>query len=509
MAFEPEVAVVDTKYRKTLGSDKTQVSILISANDGIKIEKVLSVSAVPCVENIVLNQKSANIEGKILSKAIVKTTENEYVTLFSSSTFSSVFSNESITPEVKVYACAKLYSVENMIASENSINFVAVVDLNVSAILNQQIKYVKDADLVVKKQAEIVFSDISATLFGGFEVEQEIEIPTSISKIVSIDCSSVMDKITAGEDMAVINGQIFCTMIYLTNDETPKLKTQNYRIEFNEELLLSGARAGDRIGGCLQICSSEFEVQGELGSSKAVVNLKNGFKINLYAERDEVKSVVVDAYCPKYEINLTHQSFVGQKIVCKKQVTDKIDGNIVLSETSQRIDRVVGTTSAFAVVKNIKKIEDAVQISGTVFCNVIYLLDDETNTINSIQVELPFESIIECEKINEKSIVQSFVCIKEIEARNKKAKEIDVLADLVFSIIVFDESDMVTLSNIELSEKRAEFPNSLGLYTVNKAEDAFEIGKELLIDPEKILEQNPDIVFPIVDTTQILVYRQK
>lgn len=509
MAFEPEMMVVDTKYRKMLGNVKTQSSVLVSANDGIKIEKVLSVSAVPCVDNVTVNQKNATFEGKIFAKAIVKTAENEYMTLFATSTFSNVFNSDLITPDTKVYSCAKTYSIENMIASENSINFVCVVDLNINAILNQQIKYVKNVDTAIQKKMDIDFSTISATMFGGFEIEQEIETPSSISKIVSLDCSAVMDKITAGDDMAFVSGQIFATMIYLTNDENPKLKTQNYRTEFNEEVLLSGAKTGDRIGGCLQICSTEFDVQGELSSSKAVINLKNGFKINLYAERDEISEAVVDVYCPKYELNLSHQSFLKQKIVCKKQVVDKIDGNVVLSENSQRIDRVVGTTSAFAVVKNVKKIENAVLVSGTVFCNVIYFLDDEGNTINSIQVELPYETIIECEKVNDTSVVSCFVCVKEIEARNKKAKEIDVLADLVFSIIVFDENNMVALSNVELSEKRKQFPNALGLYVIEKAEDVFDVGKQLLVSPEKILEQNADLTFPITDATQILVYRQK
>lgn len=509
MAFDPEVSVVDTKYKKVLGNVKTQSSILLSVVNDVKIEKVLSVSAVPYVENVVVNQKSVTFEGKVFAKALVKTTENDFVTLYTNNSFSSVFNSEQITPETKVFSCAKTFAIENIIASENSINFVCVIGLSVNAILNQEIKYVQNASTAIQKNAELEFSNITATLFGNFEIEQEIETPSSISKIVSIDCNAVMDKISAGDDMAVVNGQIFTTMIYLTNDEKPKLKTQNYRTEFSEEVLLSGAKMGDRICGCLQIFSTDFDASGELNSSKAVINLKNGFKINIFAERNETVTAVLDAYCPKYEINLTHQSFIRQQVVCKKQVADKVDGSVVLSENGGRIDKVVGTTSAFAIVKDTKIVDDAVQISGTVFCNVIYFLDDENNTINSIQVELPFTSVVECENITEKSVVNSFVCVKEIEARNKKAKEIDVLCDLVFSIVVCDESNMVTLSDITLSDKRKDPEYAMGLYMIDSADDAFAVGKKLLVSPDVIMQQNPELVFPITEPTQILIYRQK
>lgn len=509
MAFEPEVAMVDTKYKKVLGNVKTQSSILLSATNDMKIEKVLSVTALPCVDTVVVNQKSANFEGKILAKALVKTSDNNFETLYATGSFSTTFNNDLILPESKVYSCAKTSCIENIIASENSINFVVVIDLNVNAILTQNISYVKNAGTAIQKTSELEFSNVTSTLFGNFEVEQEIETPSSISSIVSLECSAVMDKITAGDDMAVVNGQIFTTMIYLSNDETPKLKMQNYSTEFHEEVLLSGAKTGDRICGCLQLCSYDYDVQGELSSSKAVINLKNGFKINTYSERDEKVEAVLDAYCPKYDLNLNYQSFLKQQIVCKKQVTDKVDGSVILSDDSGRIDRVVGTTSAFAVVKNVKKLDDAVQISGTVFSNVIYFLDDEENTINSIQVELPFETIIECERVNDKSSVSAFVSVKEVEARNKKAKEIDVLCDLVCSIIVYDEATMATLSGVELSEKRKEQKYAMGIYVIENASDAFDVGKKLLVSPDVIIKQNPNISFPITSPTQILVYRQK
>ena len=508
MPFEPSLSQIDTKYKKMLGVANAQSSIVLTATNDVKINKVLSVSALPCIENINLSNGTVTIEGKVNAQALVRTTEKQFVTLYATGSFSSVFNNASIQPDSKIFCCSKLLNIENIIASENSINFVVQVEIDVEAILQQSINFLQNAGTAQQKMGEMRYSNIIATLSDKFEISQEIETPTSISQIVGVESTAILDSVSSADNMAILKGEICSNLIYLSNDEVPKLKCQNYQYDFNQEILLTGVKSDDKICGCLQLCNYDYEVQGELGSSKAVLNLKNNFKFNLYAEREDMLEVVVDAYCPRYELNLSYQSFINQNILCKKQVTDKIDGSVILDDESVRIDKVIGTSSAYVVTKKVNILEEAVQISGTVYTNVIYLLDDDDNTLQSIQVELPFDSIVECEKINSNSIVKTFVNVKDVEARNKKSKEIDVLADLIVNIVAIEEKDMATLSDIQLGDKRKSDGNSMSIYVVNNAEDVWSVGKMLLVEPDLILKQNPELKFPIEKPTQILIYRQ-
>ena len=167
MPFEPSLSQIYTKYKKMLGVANAQSSIVLTATNDVKINKVLSVSALPCIENINLSNGTVTIEGKVNAQALVRTTEKQFVTLYATGSFSSVFNNASIQPDSKIFCCSKLLNIENIIASENSINFVVQVEIDVEAILQQSINFLQNAGTAQQKMGEMRYSNIIALYDTG------------------------------------------------------------------------------------------------------------------------------------------------------------------------------------------------------------------------------------------------------------------------------------------------------------------------------------------------------
>lgn len=509
MAFEPLIREIDTKILKNLGTVKTQANLMLVTNNDVKISRVLSVSALPCVENIIANQGTVTIEGKVCSQALVLTTEGEYVSLSGTGNFNAVYNSQNITAESKILGYAKNIGTENIIATENSINFNSVIEVPLLIVQNQTIQYIENASTAEQKVGTVNYSDLVNVSSEGFEINSEIELPTSVSKVICTETNGVLKDVVAGNEMVTLKGDIFITLVYMTNDEVPKLRSQIYTQEFTQEMLLTGVTPENQVSANISICCSSFELQGELNSAKGVILLKTNFKSFITAQTKKVLDVVEDAFCPRYELKLGHSSFNCENIVCKKYVTDKVDGNISLDEDAPRIDKVIATTAISATVTDAKIVDDNIVVSGNVFANVIYLLDDEGHTTQSIQVELPFETIVSCDNVQADDEILISIAVKDIEARNKRSKEIDVLAEIGLCIIVTNFSNEATLSSIELGEKRKENESAMGVYVINEANEVWDIAKYLLVSPDLIYKQNPEITFPITSPTQILIYRQR
>ena len=309
--------------------------------------------------------------------------------------------------------------------------------------------------------------------------------------------------------MVTLHGELFTRLIYLTNDEKPKLKTELYQSDFHQEVLATGVTDNQKAFAGLMTCSNAFEIQGELESSKGIILLKNGFNANIFIVTSSSIDFVVDAFCPYREMNMNHQSFISQQVVCEKTVNDKIDGNISFSQDDVRIDKVVMSSTGFGVVDNVKIVDSDVVVSGTAYVNVVYLLDDDNNTMQAVQVEIPFESVVRCDDIKDTDTAIASVVIKDTEARNKRAKEIDVLADIILSVRVLRDNSEVVLNEITLSDSRQTPEANMGLYVIDQAEDLWTVAKALLINPDVLMEQNPNLTFPITKPTQVFVYRQE
>ena len=508
MSLEPQINVVEIKYNKKLDEITFQSNIILTTN-GEKIDKVLFTKSLINIQNTNINKGNITIEGVINSTALVKLENGELEELKTSTNFSNVYNSNQITGENKIIVLQKSIETLNLSVNEISISFSEQVVLELFSIEKQNVKYVSQISPANQKLVTEEFSTITHSLNENFELNTEIDLPTSISKILMVESYTITKNVSCLNDLIICDGVINTNLIYLTNDEQPKLKNQTYSQDFHQELLGSGVCEGQNATIFLNTLENNYEVDGEIGSSKGVLELKNKFCANVLVRKNIEIESVFDAFCPRKELEIEHSSFMTQNVVCCKNIIEKIDGNIEFSENDIRIDKVLCSSVGNCYIKNKRIEKDEVIISGNMSCYVVYLLDDEAHTMQSAKVEIPFESSFVCENVLKDDEIFVSVNIKEIDARNKRAKEIDVLAEVCLNVFVLQSKNEVIMSNIVVGEDRKLDLCNMGIYVINKAEDSWDIAKKLLINPDILLSQNPELKFPITKPTQIIVYRQK
>ena len=508
MSLEPQINVVEIKYNKKLDDITFQSNVILTTN-GEKIDKVLFTKSLVSINNTNVNKGSVTIEGVVNSTALVKLENGEIEELKTSTNFSNAYNSNQIPGENKVFVLQKSVKTLNLSVNEISLSFAEQLVFELFSIEKQNVKYVSSINPANQKLITEEFSTITHALNENFELKTEIDLPTSISKILMVESYAISKNITCLNDLIVCDGIINTNLIYLTNDEQPKLKNQTYSQDFHQEILGTGVLEGQNATAFLNTTENSYEIDGELSSSKGVLELKNKFCANVLVRKNIEIESVFDAFCPKKEMELQHSSFITQNIVCFKNITEKIDGNIEFSEEDIRIDKVLCSSVGNCFIKNKRIEKDEVIITGNVGCYVIYLLDDENHTTQSVKVEIPFESSFVCDGILKDDEILVSASVKELDARNKRAKEIDVLAELCLNVFVLRSKNEAIMSDIVVGEDRKLDLCNMGIYVVSEAQDSWDIAKKLLINPDMLLNQNPELKFPITKPTQIIVYRQK
>lgn len=501
MAFAPEYKEINLQTQKTLHSE----SIVISNNiqtSGFIIKQVLSVSAVPTVNMVNCINGNADIAGVLVVKALVVNAEREYQVIEQENSFNVHLQDADITEGARLLAKADFVEVCSIAPTENSVSTSIKIIVNSVLIKPQTIKYVQNVgNLAYQKTEQNEFSNIINCITQNFDLSNEVNLPNNVSNILMTNAHCVLDDAMANADMITLKGKVYAQVVYLSNEEVPKLRSQEYVLDFNQEFLSNGTVIDDKIIASVDIIKSDCEVQGEMSSSKGVLVIKTSMVMNAEVVRNVQIENVVDAFCPNYALNL-------QSNVCKHQemgsmqLDEKVDGSLSLPD-DVRIDKILCVSTTYCMFNTMQS-DNTMHLKGIVYANVIYQLDDDNATTGAILAEIPFEKELEMQTND----IMVHINVKEIEARSKRVKDIDIQADVNIMVNYAQNVNKLLINDVSLGDKEECCHKALGVYVVNNINEVWDIAKMLKVSPDVVLMQNPNITFPITKPTNIMIYRQ-
>ena len=101
------------------------------------------------------------------------------------------------------------------------------------------------------------------------------------------------------------------------------------------------------------------------------------------------------------------------------------------------------------------------------------------------------------EKVSGDSAVVVTMCLNNVAARSRRGKEIEVSADLCVYADVFSREESSAITNVVVGEEKRQEDCSLIIYMVREGQSLWDVAKENNVDPDMILQQNPELELPI------------
>ena len=218
-------------------------------------------------------------------------------------------------------------------------------------------------------------------------ISSEIAPRGNVKKILLGESQVMVRNVESGVNFVSVSGDVVTRLLYLTDED--KFESTYVNESFKEEVELEGATRESLVEAYASIKRDNVQISVLEGEKGGVINLAVPVNICVKAYEEANALVIKDLYSTCNEIKVTTSSFDMSK-VCKGEVVEsKIDGSLTLDEDKPRIDKILFVGGNSVTVSKSYLKDGEVFVEGIAKTYVIYL-NDEDNSLNSVQIDIPF-----------------------------------------------------------------------------------------------------------------------
>ena len=507
MAFEPNYEKLVTSYKRDLNTAQARVDVRLSTVDQEEIKSILCSSAKAHIINAEISGNTINYNGQVNFQVIYESAMGDIQGLDYTAEFVDKYSSEDVPNLQLPIVDSGVIDVEINVLNANTISATAIVETRISGVINE------NTDVLSGIEASGVYTEVESNKFYSFlgklsekyDLVQDVELLEGVSKVLSVTPAVALEGVKPSDNFALVKGNVFVDMCYLTNEENPKVRSYTTSYDFSMEVALEGVNEDTYILSNIYINTTDIKVTSNLEQDKALINLVLPIVYNGFAFTGKMVNNVVDMYSVNNELNVTSASV--QSLLPNETITamDKINGSVMVEDF---VDEILGNCCNYVSVTSTFVEEDSVTIEGVANTTVLYY-NKEDNSKNSIIVEMPFSVKVNGNNFNENSIAQVNCVMNDISAKSKRGQEIEVFAKLYLYVELYSTNTSVVISQVSIGEAIAPPDCAFKIYVVKNNETLWDVAKNLRTSEEDILNQNKDLELPLKAGDRVLIYYQK
>lgn len=506
MAEELKSEKLKVCTRKKIGSVQIKNTVVLNSPENDKIKKVISFAATPVVEQNEVLDGVVKIGGLVKYNALVCLDSGEFLQILENVPFSTSVENAIIEKDMIVDVCFNILDSIMSTNSGNEVNYVTTIDFDVFGIFkNTGVDIVVPNENLYTKQSEIDVTDFINKVIYTSTVSTEIIKDAKTSKILYTNFSGFVKAITPNNDYFTVSGDIVLTTISIGEDGV--LRSNIKEIPYSEEIEAKGVQKDSIIQSKFVANKETVVMQNEEGNM-FIVEIPFTIVSNIFSVSK--RSCVIDAYSTENEVQLTTESFEQNEFLSTKSVEDNIIANLSLSESADRIEKILSTIPINISVVNAYAKNGEIIVEGIASFSLTYYSEDEegNNILNSVLLEVPYSLNVLVPDVVEGDEVNINLSIGDINIRSKRGRELDIIAGVKINYTLTRPFVSAMVTKIVYGEEKPKKDYALEIYVAKEKQTIWDIAKELNISSENLISQNPDLTHPISAGEKIIVYHQ-
>lgn len=484
-----------------------QVLVECSTNLDIdeQINRVLGVDASVCLSQTECLNGEATTSGVITINLLYATESEQIGAAVYSTSFNSKIQNPQISPDCKIMCCAKVEEV--IVASINSqtakVNCNIVIEGFVNK--NQEIQYVcVDRPDVCAKTTETTAMYLGECKNTSWAESQQCIIKQPIQKLLTSTNQVICKNWEVSYNVLTIEGQIFNKIIYVTDEETPKLVTVHNCFDFKQDIEFENL-SKDGVAE-LNVCVVQQDAKCVIDekNNQTTLELEIPLCANICTYENKCISTICDLFSTSNDVFLTNVGYNNCIMQKPEFFEKKIETNVSLTENEPRIDKLLAVSYTHIQVVSDYVKDEQIVVEAIIKANLIYL-NDEENKIYSVDVEVP-TILTSNTDLDANSQIEVFATLSDVDVMVKKGREVYVDAVVkVFANVCVTKSGAV-ISKVEFGEFISASDAGIEIYFAKAGDNVWDIAKQLKVKPEQIERQNQEVSFPLEKDENICIY---
>lgn len=477
--------------------------------DGDTISKILaSNTSVDLAMPLEALGGECNVSGNIVCNIVYLTEGGEINNQQSVSPFSYKIKDANINSSAKLNVCVSAVNGDVQKVSGNQIKLLTTIDFDGVVICKQDVNYLKDGDsntYLKQEEKEIVCLD--SVFCDKFEEELTANLKGGVKKILMTNVEFAIKDWNVGPNFVSVEGELYTRVLYVDGNDGGELQTFTISKNVKQELEVAGINKDMDIEVFAVCINEKIHTQITEGEqeTQVVVGVPIMVCVNSYSKNKILAAV--DLYSVKDIVNIQNDEQENYAICKPEYIEDKIEGNVVLSDASPRIDKYIATTNVCGSLSNSYVKDGVVYLEGVVTSNVIYL-NDESGEIVAVQIEVPFVLDKKCGFADD-AVLEVCFGVTDVDTMVKRGREIYFDAKIKAFINVSQKKCVNLICKAESIGTLPDKTDAIQLYFGKRGESFWDIAKNLKISSEIIRNQNPELSDPLEKDENIALYFQK
>lgn len=505
-----ETVTISSALRKRIGTVQNVVEQRLEPKDEQTIVKVLGVDAKAYVNNIEVLNGEANYSLTVVFDATYLNQNGEVCTTSEKTTTNGKFEDNTLTSQMDPLYKVEIVDVAILNANSTDIKVEATVELTLDCMDNTVLEPYSgtDENVLTKPDTNTVLTKCDAGK-ATINIVDEFDLKQNVSSVLCKDASVCIKEVSSGTGYFTVEGEL-CLKLYLCleNGEEKTHKAFCEVIPFKEEVDAEPVTKDCIIEVCPFVKYDDMVVATNDEEKKNILNVDVPVCLRYIALKTETREMPCDAYSLTHKTNLVTDTFFTSTL-SKATAKHHLDGSIEIAENLPRINKVLMVTGGNLNITNCVAKEGETVVEGILTTNVVYLADDDDETTNSVQVELPFVANLNSMQVSDDDELFVIGDVGEISAKAKKGKEINLDVDLTFMLESYSKTPQTFVKEVILTEELAQNPYPLAIYLAPAGSTLWDISKHLCIRQELITEQNPNLTFPLESNQSVVYFSHK
>lgn len=510
-----ETDKITSSYLEALGETQFAVDATLRADGDELIKNVLSGTAKAYVDEIEMLNGEAHYTGAVVFDVLCIDESGQTHVLSEKIDANGKIENDKINAVMKPMFAVEVVDSKVDFVSESEVKMTATISIKLNAMATDTIDVLGSStdDVQINKEHAIVNEVVS---FGAsnFEISESFEPKNNIRRVLLTSYHTDVKSTQAGTGYFTVEGEfVINCLLEVDTDEGIALKNFLEVLPFKEEIEDEKITKDDNVFAFVfarpQDVSVELVEDGsEDGTKTQTLQVRANLTVKYLATHEVEKEIPTDAFSMTNKTNIISGTFAVANASKLNRFCTTIESQTTIGEDEPRIAKICAISNEHTLVANASVNGDELTVEGVAYATVIYMTDDDVPALNSIDLEIPFSNKFDAPNGFEGNV---FVTsdIRDVEAKAKRGKDINVSLDVCFLAYAYNTQSQVFVKDIELTEELIPNNYSLEMYIAPKGSTLWDVSKHMLVTEDVLLKQNPELVFPLESSQTIVHFKQR
>ncbi len=279
-------------------------------------------------------------------------------------------------------------------------------------------------------------------------------------------------------------------ILYKSTEETP-FEWMEITIPVQGSMECSMGKNGEHYQTRIINLNTQMELREDDDGESRNVALDIYMEIELSIWKEERINMIEDLYALDKEIHIQRKNIYLQQLLQKNDARIKVAGELPLDELEPAIYLcgAEGTVS----IDDTQLLEDALQVTGRLLVEVLYLTSDDVIPLSSAKKSFPIEARLETGPIHSQDRISLESSVEQLRVSLEDPQTASVKGEIQLNLMVFSQEETPVIEEIQLEESNEEQlqkrPGMTG-YLVGREDTLWQIAREYNTTVADLMEIN-------------------